>query len=1666
MAYVVRQGFASYSKASGGVTASLGDPSKNTGEAVGDTYPGISSLEGSAFDDVLIGNASDNRLVGGPGADRLEGGSGIDLASYQFSATAITTSLADPALNTGEAAGDTYVGIEGLVGSDFDDTLVGNSGDNILEGGAGADHLDGGSGGDYASYRSSPIGLTVSLANPSANTGEASGDSYVSIERLEGSAFDDVLTGDAADNVLRGNGGADRLDGGAGFDYASYFNSAVAIKASLADPSLNSGEAAGDIYVSIEGLTGSVFDDILIGDAANNFLTGQGGADVLDGGGGFDHASYANATAGITVSLANPGANTGEAFGDTYISIEGLLGSSFNDVLIGDAATNVLRGGLGADRLDGGGGFDYAGYSSAAAGVTASLADTSLNTGEAAGDVYISIEGLQGSNFADTLIGNAADNTIYDFAGNDTVIGGAGRDAFISGAGDDSYYGGGKAAGTGLDGSTDIVDYSQTTGLTQGIVVNWTAGTVVGQASLIGTDKLFQIEGIYGTAFDDKFDATGYTTSLAHAGDFSAYQFIRGGAGNDTIIGNFNTEAGYTDATSGITAIMTVFGTGTVTGGGVGTDKLTAVNRIVGSSFDDTFVGTDGAEIFDGYRGGNDVFHGAGGADLVEYDGASNNSPLSVKLAAGIVTDRFGATLIGTDTLDSIEQIRGSESDDLYDATGFSDKSVNVGSLGTFNQFEGQGGADTVIGNGNTRLAYFSASSGVTVTMTGIGAGTATAAYNGSAATDTFTGVAWVAGSNFNDSLSGAAGNDYLEGRTGDDTLDGGDGADKLDGGAGNDILKGGLGGDSLTGGAGNDVFRGTWAELEGDTITDYQEGDRIELLDVPAGAKFSVTKGSTIIAIDVDGDGVTEGKFTLSTDLDVLRGSGLQFVVSESSGVTTLQFRHATASIAAAGSGVAEGNAGPVSHSLMVSLDLAAAATETLDWAVSGTGANPADLADFGGALPSGKVTFLPGETTKTIIVDVSGDQAVEFDEGFAVKLSNPSTGLVLGTSSATSTIQNDDRSAVSVAPLAADVPEGNSGETAYTFTVSLNQAGVVTQTIDWSVSGNGAHPADAADFGGTLPSGSVTFAAGETSKTVTAIASADSAVELDETFSVALSNPSSGLTIGTASAVGTIRNDDASVSIATLSAAKAEGQAGSTSFTFTLTLTGDSSVARSVSYGVAGSGAAPADGSDFVGGVAPAGTVTFAAGETSKVVTVSVAGDTIVEADEGFAVALSNPSAGLAIGTESALGTIQNDDRSTVSVAAQAAVKMEGNSGTTASTFVISLNQAAIAAQTVNWAVTGTGANPASASDFAGGLLPAGTVTFAAGETSKVVTVSVAGDTMLEADEGFAMTLSNPSAGLLIGTALASGTILNDDTPVVAHGDAYIVKQGQVLAPTLPQATGVLANDENATTASLLDGPDHGTLQLVGNGTFTYTPAAGFSGVDTFTYQAGNAGASMDEAQVTIHVVPVSAGPTSTTLNLVGLTADEQIAATYAAFFGRGADAAGLEFWVGEFVHGLPTQGPTALFANIASSFGISAEAKALYPFLVDPFHASDGQINTFLTSVYDNLFNRTPDAAGRGYWTDQVKQTLQAGQFVGSVLVNIMSGAQDTVAGQDITTLMGKVAVSLAYVHEQREHETAWLPSDNAAARALLDAVTADPASVLIGVKNAEGLVAGHV
>jgi Ca2+-binding RTX toxin-like protein len=423
--------YAAYHSASTGVTASLANPGLNTGDAAGDIYVSIEHLSGSSHNDTLVGNNGNNFLRGNLGADVLNGGNGNDTADYFASAIGITVDLANPANNTGEAAGDTYISIENIRGGAFDDILRGNGGNNFLEGAGGADTLVGNGGNDYAWYNSSTVGITASLANPGDNTGDAAGDVYISIRHLAGSNHDDILIGDAENNFLRGQAGADQLFGGGGFDTADYFNSSIGLTIDLLGIEENTGDAAGDTYDSIENVRGTAHNDFIYGDDnphRSNMLEGGAGADYLDGRGGPDFAWYNSSPVGLTVSLANPALNTGDAAGDIFVSINNLAGSNFDDTLIGDEQNNFLRGQAGADALFGGGGSDTADYFSSGAGITVSLANPGINTGEAAGDTYDSIENIRGSNHADILTGNAGNNFLMGMGGGDVLNGGGGSD--------------------------------------------------------------------------------------------------------------------------------------------------------------------------------------------------------------------------------------------------------------------------------------------------------------------------------------------------------------------------------------------------------------------------------------------------------------------------------------------------------------------------------------------------------------------------------------------------------------------------------------------------------------------------------------------------------------------------------------------------------------------------------------------------------------------------------------------------------------------------------------------------------------------------------------------------------------------------------------------------------------------------------------------------------------------------------------------------------------------------------------------------------------------------------------------------------------------------------------------------------------------------------------
>lgn len=227
----------------------------------------------------------------------------------------------------GGSGNDTIVGNVAdntLWGNGGADTLTGGDGDDLLYGGSGGDRLEGGNGLDSVSYLEATARVVVDLASPSLNGGEATGDTYSSIEQVIGSNFDDSLSGDSAANGLGGFAGNDTLNGRAG-------------------------------------------NDVLVGGDGNDVLNGGAGADRLEGGNGVDTADYSAAllnsllslsVSGVTVDLMAPSVNTGEAAGDTFFFVENLTGSAFNDVLRGDDGANVINGMGGTNALQGRGGND------------------------------------------------------------------------------------------------------------------------------------------------------------------------------------------------------------------------------------------------------------------------------------------------------------------------------------------------------------------------------------------------------------------------------------------------------------------------------------------------------------------------------------------------------------------------------------------------------------------------------------------------------------------------------------------------------------------------------------------------------------------------------------------------------------------------------------------------------------------------------------------------------------------------------------------------------------------------------------------------------------------------------------------------------------------------------------------------------------------------------------------------------------------------------------------------------------------------------------------------------------------------------------------------------------------------------------------------------------
>jgi len=373
---------------------------------------------------------------------------------------------------TGSDATDSLVGSaldDSLSGAGGNDTVMGEGGDDTLSGGPGADTIDGGSGDDTASYTGSSSGVWVDLSSGHSSGGDAAGDVLTSIENLTGSGHDDTLAGSDGDNVLAGGDGADRL----------------------------------------------------LGNGGDDTIEGGAGADQIIGGDGNDTIVFDTSPSRVTINIGTHHGYGGDAKGDHYSSVENIVGSDYDDKLVGNIGANELTGGLGNDTIVANGG------------------DDTVYGGDGDDKVY----GRQG---ADLIFGGNGDDFILGNQGDDTLEGGMGADTIRGGAGH------------------DWVSYAHSSeGVEVTLVLGrWSDPGVGGDAE---GDRLRDIDNIIGSDHDDHLTGNGHSNQLIGGqGDDTLY----GGAGADSfvfsagdgndVIGDFNTNADSLDLSTTVTNFISL----------------------------------------------------------------------------------------------------------------------------------------------------------------------------------------------------------------------------------------------------------------------------------------------------------------------------------------------------------------------------------------------------------------------------------------------------------------------------------------------------------------------------------------------------------------------------------------------------------------------------------------------------------------------------------------------------------------------------------------------------------------------------------------------------------------------------------------------------------------------------------------------------------------------------------------------------------------------------------------------------------------------------------------------------------------------------------------------------------------------------------------------------
>ncbi len=582
-------------------------------------------------------------------------------------------------------------------GYDGDDTLHGTDGSNdLMYGGSGHDRLTGGQGDDF----------------------------------LFGQYGNDILSAAGGINHLFGGDGEDTMIGGSGYDQYTGGEGADTFR---------TGVSGDDVIIDFEAGT----DLIDLSGAYNSYSEIQGNLSALDADGDglqddlvlhFQNgstlrildAALEQLSASDFVGLTPPSLISGDVGADY------LRGGAGDDTLLGQGGNDILRGDQGADVLDGGAGsLDWVYYNTSDAAVAVDLGANTASGGHATGDSITGVERVLGSDYDDTLTGDAGANYLRGGAGDDTLSGQGGNDILRGDQGADV-----------LDGGAGLSDWVYYNASNAAVAIDLGANTASGGHA--AGDSITGVERVLGSDYDDSL-----------TGDGSA-NYLRGGAGDDTLSGQGGNDilrgdqgADILDGGAGLSdwvyyntsnaAVAVDLGANTASGGHAAGDSITGVERVLGSDHDDTLTGDDGANHLRGGAGddtlsgddnadrleggaGNDLLHGNHGKDTLL--GGQGDDQLSdwagwSRLDGGSGNDRLfagagGDTLIGGRGNDTLRGDHGSDrfvfrvndgADQILDfETGTDQIEIVGGNFGALVFSQGPAGAIVDYGTGTVTL--------------------------------------------------------------------------------------------------------------------------------------------------------------------------------------------------------------------------------------------------------------------------------------------------------------------------------------------------------------------------------------------------------------------------------------------------------------------------------------------------------------------------------------------------------------------------------------------------------------------------------------------------------------------------------------------------------------------------------------------------------------------------------------------------------------------------------------------------------------------------------------------------------------------------------------------------------------------------------------------------